>query len=332
MTFKKALYENSILTEKPKIFEDIVESILKYNVPFYGLCSGKLSRFKWKENICEDFDNADSEQDRLEASKIVRNLINFIKSKSTEAELDYLDTYIMYGDNAGYAFDVDEQRTSSLSKVLNNQNQIRIDTKYGNLIFEFATRNQYNVSDDYKLAYDDDKNKKIIFFVENPKELTNEDVKNFICYIRRLPHELTHYIDDMRKIAKNNPYDQNDPVAYLNDEDEHKAICRDIIDSFGRYIIKNKNFVNYKRINDINYVTDILYKFLNDTKNNVETKDDLAMFRRQLGNFNKKNLDRFFDYLQYVLKNTFKPEDVNLNESFTKDQLILMFRWRKYVY
>ena len=328
MNFKKSLYENSIITERPKKFEDIVESIIKYNVPFYGLCGGKLSHIKQKVYIFEDFDNVDSKQDRLEACKIIRDLINFIKNKSTENELDYLDTYIMYGDNAGYAFDVDEQRMSSISKVLNNQNQIQIDTKYGPLIFEFATRNQYNVPDDYKLAYDDE-NKKIIFFVENPNKLTNEDVKNFICYIRRLPHELTHYIDDMRKIAKNNNYDLNDPIAYLNDEDEHKAICRDIIDSFGRYIIKNKNFVDYQKINNIDYIADLLYKFLNDSNNNIETKDDLAMFRRQLGNFSDKNKDKFFDYLQYVLKNTFKNN--NLSESFTKDELIKMFRWRKYI-
>lgn len=322
------------------IIKDIYDDIIKSGKPRITILEAAKNVFKGKSNlgvalpykypynsyfeIKEDFTLDNLTEDRKKALIIYKQFKNEILQNLTPEERDIYYLYNTHGDLASFKYDIDEQRIVDLQHLLRN-NTLVINTIFGDLPFEFTTKEKYNASDDTLLAYEDELNR-ILIFVPNPNKIKLIDLMNILRRSGRFIHELTHYIDNIEDHydGKN---DYKNTIEYLNLKDEIKANLQVMLWSFARYIFKNIYFI--KQNFDLRKKEDI-YKlfnsyFLKDTKNNIVDDEDLEMYRKQVYYLTDENKKWFFNEIYKYILNDF---DINkpVEESYTVDYLLKMLR------
>lgn len=280
--------------------------------------------------LTEAFDPLQLTKERKISQEIFRNLWNTIYKFLSQNERDMINMYKTYGTLASFPYDVDEHRLTSLYNHLDDENCFTINTDYGNLKFEFAEREKYNVGFDTVLAYDDEENK-VIIFVKKGDEITNIDIINiFIEHEGKFLHELQHYIDKMTDALADKNYEDDNPIAYLNDKSEFKANTQRIIGSFGRFLFKNQHNFKLEDLKNKNNVDSLFKIFIgqieNKRFNNVINTDTQEVFRKSIYYLYPENKTEFYNQLyKYTCDYYNSNDDMDLNEG-RKRELIRLFR------
>lgn len=254
--------------------------------------------------IKEDLDNTPSEKNMKEAHDIYIILRNSILNNISKEERDIISLYMTYGSYAHHVVDIDEKRPSKFMNFLNN-NCITINTKYGKLIFEFTSRDQYNVGNETLCAFDTE-SKHILLFVNN-LEICTLDLINILRRRNRFIHELSHYIDDINENLSYKDYDNTEAgeIAYLNDPSEFKADSQTIVYSFGHYLFKNQNMIKNYDLTNKKDIEKLFNIFLTDnSNNNVVDSQDLSNFRIRIEYWKQENKEKFYDFLYKTIADT----------------------------
>lgn len=280
--------------------------------------------------LTESFDSLQLTQERKIAQEIFRTLWNEIYKLLPRKEQDMIGMYKTYGTLASFPYDIDGHRLTSLYRYLDNENCFSIDTPYGPLTFEFAERSKYGVSKDFQLAYDDEKNR-IIIFVKNGRNITTKQIIDiFVIKRDRFLHELQHFVDKMTNKLHNKEFDENDPISYLNTESEFKANLQRILGSFGRFLFKNYNEFKIEDLRDKNKVDKLFGIFIGDIPNpkfqNVVSSETQKTFRIDIYYLNPENKKEFYNQLYRYTSDYYNTNiDMDLNEN-RKKELIRLFR------
>lgn len=320
----KDLYESIIETNKPRLtILEAAKNVFEGKVAL-GIALPYKYPIKPYFDIKEEFTTNNLTEDRQNAIKIYKAFKNTILQNLMPEERDIYYLYNTHGDLASFKYDIDEQRIVDLQRMLKD-NTLVISTVFGDLPFEFTTREKYNVSDDTLLAYEDELNR-ILIFVPDPNKIKLIDLMNILRRSSRFIHELTHYID-MIEDHYDGKNDYKNEIEYLNLKDETKANLQAIIWSFARYIFKNIYFI--KQNFDLRKKEDI-YKvftkyFLIDNKNNVIDNEDLEMYRKQVYYLNDNNERWFYNELYKYILNDFDL-DASVKESYSQEYLLKLFR------
>ena len=314
------LYKEFINTMPRKTLLEVVEPIFNNKSLITGLdWKMPIRKFYY---LYEDFDSTPSYLEIKEAHNIFISLRNFIIKNISKEEKDIIALYTTYGDLAQFKYNTDIQRISEFNNVLNN-GCTTVNTKYGQIIFEFTTRNKYNIPSDVLAIYDDE-SKKVMLFIDNDKDITTEDLIEILRSRDKFIHELSHYIDDINKNLSKQEYGntKEETIKYLNDPNEFKAISHSIIYTFGGYLFKNQNRLTNRydltSKKDIEILFDI---FLNDiSNNNVVSAEDLENFKLCIKNWNFNNKSKFYDFLYNTISNT--QNKINYSESERKNNML----------
>lgn len=283
----------------------------------------------FKLQLFEDY-NSDA-ADRKDAHEIYMIFLREIKKYLNQEELDMLNAFRQYYDEARSVYRDVLNEPSILNKTLKNHG-FYVSTRYGKLGFYLLPKNEFsdvNLKAAH-LAYDDEDIRIILFTSDNNYTITKEDLINVFRKKRRLVHELTHYIDDVRgDLTKEAPITKD---TYVNDKYEFRAFNQDIISEFGRFIFKNHINIDKNKLTDTNYINNLLYTFLSEKNPDYKyKKEELNLFMDFIEALNKENLFIFlknvYEYLEYVYDT---DKDINLSEGFNKNQLINLFRAEEY--
>ena len=320
----KDLYESIIENNKPRItILEAAKNIFE-GKPNLGVALTYKYPYNSYFNIKEAFTLDNLTEDRKKASVIYKQFKDTILQNLTPEERDIYYLYNTHGDLASFKYDIDEQRIADLQHILRN-NTLYVNTMFGDLSFEFTTKEQYNASNDTLLAYEDELNR-VLIFVSNPSKIKLIDLINILRRSSRFIHELTHYIDKIEDHfdGKN---DYEDSVEYLNLNDEFKANMQSIIYDFARYIFKN---IYYIRQNfDLRKKEDVLslfnLHFLVDNKNNVVDNEDLEMHRKQIYYLTDEKKNIFYNELCKYITNELDI-DKPFEEAYSAEYLLKLFR------
>lgn len=321
----------------------IVDSIYEYaikNLPRTPLLEVLNNVFKGKnlvENlnwkypiypffyIIEDLDNTPSKKDMREAHNIYVMLKNTILKNISEEENEIISLYKTYGSYAHHVVDIDEKRLSTFMNVLKN-NCININTKYGNLIFEFTDRDKYKVGENTLCAFDTD-TKHILLFLSDPLKITTLDLINILRKRNRFIHELSHYIDDINKNLSYQEYNDTEEgeIAYVNDPSEFKADAQTIVYSFGNYLFKNQNRIKNYDLTNKKDLEKLFNIFLTDeSNNNVVDSKDLSGFRIRIEYWNQENKHKFYDFLYNTILDT--QTKIDYTEAEHKNNMLKLLK------
>lgn len=272
----------------------------------------------------EDYN--DNALERKDAHVIYIQFLNTIKQYLTQEELDQINTFRAFHYNKAailYA-----QMLNYPSSVPHN---FSINTKYGLLNFEFTERSKYTLDNNIILAYNDD-TQTILLFVDDINNITCKDILNIFRKKRRLIHEIIHFIDDrLNVLNKNVP---NDDYEYVNSPSEYKTISQDLISEFGRYLFKHYKNIDRNKLNNKEYIFDLLNEFLSTSnKDYLKRHTEIQLFINFVSLFSdvhKKELfNKIVEYLNYIY-NTDK--DIDLKDStLIKNQLIKLYRAESYL-
>lgn len=320
----KDLYESIIENNKPRItILEAAKNIFE-GKPNLGIALTYKYPYNPYFNIKEAFTLDNLTEDRKKASVIYKQFKDTILQNLTPEERDIYYLYNTHGDLAGFKYDIDEQRIVDLQHILKN-NTLSVNTMFGDLPFEFTTKEQYNASNDTLLAYEDELNR-VLIFVSNPSKIKLIDLINILRRSSRFIHELTHYIDKIedRFDGKN---DYEDSIEYLNLNDEFKANMQSIIYDFARYIFKNIGYI--KQNFDLRKKEDVLslfnLRFLVDNKNNVIDDEDLEMHRKRIYYLTDEKKNIFYNELCKYITNELDI-DKPFEEAYNTEYLLKLFR------
>lgn len=320
--------QKMIETGNMPTIEDWIDTYLIYdccakNLPF----AYNVTPFYFKESATEE-DYAYAKW-RKDAQIIYLKFINWLGLNMDKADRDMLNTYRINGDIANYKYAFKKYKKSSLQDKLNNNKQIIQASKYGKIIYQFISRNKLNAPKTWEMAYDDEADI-IYLFVENDDYITKEEILNIIRHPRNFEHELTHLIDNRLKIANHNQYDQSDFKQYVNDPDEFKAICQQLIVAIGTYIKKHWRNIDFDKLNDLNYIGELLYNIFDEkTLYYKKNEDNIEMYKFQIDNMDDEHKKKLFNYIRNYLLDIYDTDkDIDLNEN--RNRLIKLFRPEEY--
>ena len=330
LTLAEAFYKECANTNDETELYPIVLKFLKYN---------RIADILYKYPLQEYFEleeKLDSEQltnKRKEAFNIFKTFKNYILQNLSQNERDMINIYKTFSTSAQFNYDIDEFKTSSIMNILDNA-CITIDTIYGSLIFEFVTRNDKEIPEDYILGFDDE-TKKIIIFVNDNQNIKRLEILNLFSNSWQYIHELTHYIDDINDSL--NKYNQNiSQEEYLNDPSEFKANLQMILGSFGRFLFKNNKLIDFTKLKDYDYI-DYLFDIFLEKKidinfKNTENKSTLKQFRICIFYLNKENKEEFYNQLHTYISEYYNTEkDTDFTEA-TIQKFIKLFRLEESFY
>lgn len=301
------------------------------------LTEGQLTNLPYKFPIkvylylTETFDPLQLTKERKIANNIYRSILNYIYNYLPQNERDMIGMYKTYGLKASLPYDIDEHRLTSLYNILDDNNSFDINTEFGKLKIKFCERSVYNVDEDTLLGYDDEL-KAIIIFVDDGQNITTLDIVNLFLDTNHIYlHELQHYVDDITGNAVKQKYDIGDPIAYLNDPDEVKANIQMILGTFGRFLFKNNKLIEFEKLKDKSYLTNLFNIFLGNSLNskftNVINKDTQEMFRKEIFYLNDTNKNEFYKQMYSYISDYYNTEeDIKFDESKKKQELIRLFR------
>lgn len=287
-----------------------------------------INSFTFKLKLNEDcFEDA---SERKEAYEIRKKLILYLKSILPQNEIDMINTYLTYPLHANILYNQYNQKESELNNILKDK-KITINSKiYGDIIFKFI---KHIDTDKYiftRFAHNDE-NDEIYIYIPKDK-ITMSDLASLFDNNKRLVHEIVHLIDNKNNRLTSDNYNELNRKAYFNHPNEFKAFSQDLICEFGRYIFKNNVNINKNKLNNEDYVFNILADFLEENGSEYKMKKHtIDLFVEFINSLTEQNgkvfLNMLKEYLQYIC-NTDK--DIDLSESFTKNQLINLFRGEKY--
>lgn len=325
--FIKNLYKVFAYHLPETTLTDVIDNLLKT-----GHISTIPHKLPIKNNIplLETFDSLELIKDRKISQEIFRSLYNTIYTNLSQNERDMIGMYKTYGFNASFPYDIDEHRLTSIYNILDDDNSFIIKTRFGDLTFKFAERDEYNTNIDTLLGYEDQENK-ILIFVDDGKNITTLDIINILTNDNYL-HEFQHFIDNISNKFINNEYDKEDLIAYLNSPNEFKGNLQMILGSFGRFLFKNVNKINLLQLKDKNEVKKLLSVFLGyrqDKKfDNVINSNTQEMFRKEIFYLNEENKNEFYKQLYKYTSDYYNTnDDIDFTESINlKKEMIRLFR------
>lgn len=320
----KDVYDKLIKTTPRKSIYEAAHWVLNKNISKLGVGFPANCPYKKYFEIKENFTLDNLTEDRELAKQIYNVFKQTILKNMCEEERDLYHLCNVYGDLVNWKYDVDILRQTSIQNILIN-NELIINTKLGKLVFEFATREKYNIKKDTLLIFDDNTNN-IIIFVNNPTFITTEEIVDILRHSGRFIHELTHYIDKVKDHWDAIKYDIQNDIAYLNNKNELKANLQMILYNFARYIFKNVEYVKqYYDLRKKQDISDLFETFLCDINRNVVDDEDLEMYRKEISYLTNENKKLFYEELYKYILNDF---DINkpVEESYTVDYLLKMLR------
>lgn len=308
-------------------FETLLWRIITEGSPFKVICPHTLEKRPFILN-----ENTDWTKERKECHSIYMQFCHFIENNISQEELDMINTFREYTSVAQFPYVFDLSKSSTLNAVLKN-NSFILNTVKGPLKFQFSTYEDENIQKDSAIFAYDDKDQRIIFFVDDPNNVTKEEVINILRNKRRLNHEFVHFIDDMNdELKKYN--DIESEVDYINKNTEVKAIIQDLVMEFGRYIFKYHKDIKPEELKDTNTIEKYLNEFLSTNNRDYKNKYyTIQLFSTYLHNFSDDNLKLLSDTLEDYFKYVFNTEDdINLSESnnWKYKQLLRLWRGNEY--
>lgn len=275
--------------------------------------------------LAEGFNSSQLAKERKISRAIYREFLNALYKNISREERDSIGMFKAYGSLAEFPYVDDLYRPSSLQI----DKPIEVKTKFGNLYFKFAERNNYGVNENTLLGYDDEE-KAFVIFLNYKDYLTVKDIIDLFLDIGyKHLHELQHYIDDKRNVLIKREF--SDELDYLNDQSEFKADLQMIIGSFGRFLFKNNDLINIVQLKDDNYVLELFNIFVGNISNhkyrNVINKEAQEMFNRFIENWDLENQKEFFRQVYKYTSHYYNTKkDIKFDEAYRRKELIRLFR------
>lgn len=301
------------------ILIESINDILKHNCCMYPSPFPYLKESFYLESEAEDL-----AKERYDAQVIYSKFVNFLGLNMSKDERYILNLYRTYGQQAlSRCYKQQNNIISFIPKLKANNYQIVQSSKYGKIVYEFNSHAELNVSNSLIMAYDNE-TYIIHLFVEDKEKIKLIEIIDFIRYKRRFIHELTHFIDDKLKQSKNLNYDFNNPKEYINDPDEFKAISQQLVVAVGTYIKKYWKQINFDRLNDLNYIGDLLEDILGkNTRYYFKNKDDIDFYNAQINYMSDKNKKVLYTYIRDYLKDIYNTEkDIDLLKLFDPEEYL----------
>lgn len=251
--------------------------------------------------IHENYDDSNNlRKERKLAIKIFNDFQKFILARLSQQEKDLFAVFNTFGDDFFFS-DCDRasrEKSTFINYLARNKNIITIPTDFGNLDFEFATRQSYGVSTNTLMGYEDELNR-IVIFVNDINSISILELMTILRQRDYFIHELTHYIDNVTN-GKLNRVNANNRTEYLDDEDEQKAFLQAMIASFGAWLFKNqKDLQNYNFFDKKDVLSLFENKFLKGKLQKVIDTKSLELF------------NDFYNYISDTVRNKIKIQILN---------------------
>ena len=140
-------------------------------------------------------------------------------------------------------------------------------------------------------------------------------------------------IDNKLKQLHKAEYNQNDVSKYLNDPDEIRAITQQLTVMLGTYIKKYVKSIDLEKLNDIDYVAELLEELLS-TKNKgyYKNKDEIEITNALFNNMSEDTKRQIISYLAEYLKDIYNTgKDIDLYEGRLKARLLRLHNPEEYL-